>query len=281
MKNLKLNNGKEMPILGFGTFLMNDKKECETSVINAIESGYRLIDTAKAYGNEEYVGLGIKNSGINRENLFLTTKINFGDFEKEDCIKAVEDSLKKLQVEYIDLVLLHWPFGNTYSAYRVLEDYYKKGIIKSIGVSNYMPSQLIDLIKFNEIVPAVNQIEVNLHCQQNELREINKKYNVVTQAYAPFGQGKAEYLYDLPELKEIAQNHNKSTRQVALKYLIQNEVAVIPKSVHVDRIKSNLDVFDFTLEKDEMDIIKTLDKNTNLIGCSQDTKLAEFAMTWV
>ena len=281
MKYLKLNNGKEMPILGFGTFLINDKKECETSVINAIESGYRLIDTAKAYGNEEYVGFGIKNSGIKREDLFLTTKINFGDFEKEDCIKAVEDSLKKLQVEYIDLVLLHWPFGNTYSAYRVLEDYYKKGIIKSIGVSNYMPSQLIDLIKFNEIVPAVNQIEVNLHCQQNELREINKKYNVVTQAYAPFGQGKAEYLYDLPELKEIAQNHNKSTRQVALKYLIQNEVAVIPKSVHVDRIKSNLDVFDFTLEKDEMDIIKTLDKNTNLIGCSQDTKLAEFAMTWV
>ena len=281
MKYLKLNNGKEMPILGFGTFLINDKKECETSVINAIESGYRLIDTAKAYGNEEYVGFGIKNSGIKREDLFLTTKINFGDFEKEDCIKAVEDSLKKLQVEYIDLVLLHWPFGNTYSAYRVLEDYYKKGIIKSIGVSNYMPSQLIDLIKFNEIVPTVNQIEVNLHCQQNELREINKKYNVVTQAYAPFGQGKAEYLYDLPELKEIAQNHNKSTRQVALKYLIQNEVAVIPKSVHVDRIKSNLDVFDFTLEKDEMDIIKTLDKNTNLIGCSQDTKLAEFAMTWV
>ena len=260
---------------------MNDKKECETSVINAIESGYRLIDTAKAYGNEEYVGLGIKNSGINRENLFLTTKINFGDFEKEDCIKAVEDSLKKLQVEYIDLVLLHWPFGNTYSAYRVLEEYYKKGIIKSIGVSNYMPSQLIDLIKFNEIVPAVNQIEVNLHCQQNELREINKKYNVVTQAYAPFGQGKAEYLYDLPKLKEIAQNHNKSTRQVALKYLIQNEVAVIPKSVHVDRIKSNLDIFDFTLKKDEMDIIKTLDKNINLIGCSQDTNLAEFAMTWV
>lgn len=281
MKYLKLNNGKEMPILGFGTFLMNDKKECETSVINAIESGYRLIDTAKAYGNEEYVGLGIKKSGIKREDLFLTTKINFGDFEKEDCIKAVEDSLKKLQVEYIDLVLLHWPFGNTYSAYRVLEDYYKKGIIKSIGVSNYMPSQLIDLIKFNEIVPAVNQIEVNLHCQQNELREINKKYNVVTQAYAPFGQGKAEYLYDLPELREIAQNHNKSTRQIALKYLIQNEVAVIPKSVQVDRIKSNIDVFDFTLEKDEMDIIKTLDKNTNLIGCSQDTKLTEFAMTWV
>lgn len=281
MQKLKLNNGIEMPILGFGTFLMNDKKECEQSVINAIHTGYRLIDTAKAYGNEEYVGLGIKNSGVKREEIFLTTKINFGDFEHDACEKAVMDSLEKLQVEYIDMVLLHWPFGNTYSAYRVLEDFYKKGVIKAIGVSNYMPSQLIDLIKFNETVPAVNQIEVNLHCQQNELREINKKYNVVTQAYAPFGQGKAEYLYKLPELVEIAKNHNKTTRQVALKFLIQNDVAVIPKSVHIDRIKSNFEVLDFELTQEEMNIIKTLDKNQNLIGCSQDTKLAEFAMTWV
>lgn len=281
MQNLKLNNGKEMPVLGFGTFLMNDKKECEQAVIDAIQIGYKLIDTAKAYGNEESVGLGIKNSGIKREEIFLTTKINFGDFEHDACEKAVLDSLKKLQVEYIDMVLLHWPFGNTYSAYRVLEDFYKKGVIKAIGVSNYMPSQLIDIIKFNEIVPAVNQIEVNLHCQQNQLREINKKYNVVTQAYAPFGQGKAEYLYELPELVEIAQRHNKTTRQVALKYLIQNDVAAIPKSVHRERIKSNFDVFDFELTKEEMNTLKSLDKNENLIGCSQDTHLAEFAMTWV
>ena len=281
MQKLKLNNGIAMPILGFGTFLINDKKECETSVIKAIQSGYRLIDTAKAYGNEDAVGLGIKNSGIKREEIFLTTKINFGDFEHDACEKAIMDSVEKLQVEYIDMVLLHWPFGNTYCAYRVLEDFYKKGIIKAIGVSNYMPSQLIDLIKFNETVPAVNQIEVNLHCQQNELREINKKYDVATQAYAPFGQGKAEYLYELPELIEIAKNHNKSTRQVALKFLIQNEISVIPKSVHSDRIKANFDIFDFELTQEEMSTIKALDKNQNLIGCSQDTKLAEFAMTWV
>ncbi len=281
MQNLKLNNGIEMPILGFGTFLMNDKKECEQAVIDAIQIGYKLIDTAKAYGNEESVGLGIKNSGVKREEIFLTTKINFGDFEHDACEKAVLDSLRKLQVEYIDMVLLHWPFGNTYSAYRVLENFYKKGVIKAIGVSNYMPSQLIDIIKFNEIVPAVNQIEVNLHCQQNQLREINKKYNVVTQAYAPFGQGKAEYLYELPELVEIAQRHNKTTRQVALKFLIQNDVAAIPKSVHSERIKSNFDVFDFELTKEEMNTLKLLDKNENLIGCSQDTQLAEFAMTWV
>lgn len=281
MQTLKLNNGIDMPIIGFGTFLMHDKKECEQSIINAIQTGYRLIDTAKAYGNEDAVGLGIKNSGIKREEIFLTTKINFGDFESELCKKAVLDSLEKLQVEYIDMVLLHWPFGNTYAAYRVLEDFYKKGVIKAIGVSNYMPSQLIDLIKFNEIVPAVNQIEVNLHCQQKELREINKKYNVVTQAYAPFGQGKAEYLYELHELVEIAKNHNKTPRQVALKFLIQNGIAVIPKSVHIERIKSNFDVLDFELSQDEINEIKILDKNENLIGCSQDTKLAEFAMTWV
>lgn len=281
MQTLKLNNGIEMPILGFGTFLITDKNECEKTVINAIETGYRLIDTAKAYGNEEFVGFGVKHSGVKREDLFITTKINFGDFEKENCEKAVMDSLKKLQVDYIDLVLLHWPFGNTYAAYRVLENFNKKGIIKSIGVSNYMPSQIIDLIKFNEIVPAVNQIEINLHCQQKELREVNAKYNVTTQAYAPLGQGKAEYLYELPELVEIAKTHGKTTRQIALKFLMQNGIGIIPKSVHIDRIKENFDLFDFELSENEINVLKALDKNKNLIGCSQDRALAEFAMTWV
>ncbi len=281
MQTITLNNNVEMPILGFGTFLINDKNECERSVINAIQTGYRLIDTAKAYGNEDAVGLGIKNSGIKREELFVTTKINFGDFEKEDCEKALKDSFEKLQVDYIDMVLLHWPFGNTYAAYRVLEDFYERGLIRAIGVSNYMPSQLIDLIKFNKVVPAVNQIEVNLHCQQKELREINKKYNVATQAYAPLGQGKAEYLYELPVLVEIAKKYNKTPRQIALKFLIQNNISVIPKSVHTERIKENFDLFDFELNKEEMDIIYSLDKGKNLIGCSQDIALAEFAMTWI
>lgn len=281
MQTMKLNNGIEMPILGFGTFLITDKNECEKSVINAIQTGYRLIDTAKAYGNEDAVGLGIKSSGIKREELFVTTKINFGDFEKENCEKALKDSFEKLQLDYIDMVLLHWPFGNTYAAYRVLEDFYEKGLIKAIGVSNYMPSQLIDLIKFNKVVPAVNQIEVNLHCQQKELRKINAKYNVATQAYAPLGQGKAEYLYELPALVEIAQKYNKTTRQVALKFLIQNNISVIPKSVHLNRIKENFELFDFELNEDEISVISGLDKGKNLIGNSQDTALAEFAMTWV
>ncbi len=281
MQTIKLNNDVEMPILGFGTFLMTDKNECEHSVINAIQTGYKLIDTARAYGNEDAVGAGIKNSGIKREELFITTKINFGDFEKEDCEKALKDSFEKLQLDYIDMVLLHWPFGNTYAAYRVLENFYEKGLIRAIGVSNYMPSQLIDLIKFNKIVPAVNQIEVNLHCQQKELREINEKYNVETQAYAPLGQGKAEYLYELPILKQIAEKHNKTPRQIALKFLIQNNISVIPKTVHIERIKENFNLFDFKLDKDEIDLISKLDKGKNLIGNSQDTALAEFAMTWV
>lgn len=281
MQTITLNNNVEMPILGFGTFLIQDKDECERSVINAIQTGYRLIDTAKAYGNEDAVGMGIKNSGAKREDIFITTKINFGDFEKEDCEKALKDSFEKLRVDYIDMVLLHWPFGNTYSAYRVLESFYEKGLIKAIGVSNYMPSQLIDLIKFNKVVPAINQIEVNLLCQQKELREINKRYNVATQAYAPLGQGKAEYLYELPALIEIAEKYNKTTRQIALKYLVQNQISVIPKSVHIERIKENFDIFDFELDKNEMNIIESLDKGKNLIGCSQDTALAEFAMTWV
>lgn len=281
MKTITLNNNVEMPILGFGTFLINDKNECERSVISAIQTGYRLIDTAKAYGNEDAVGLGIKNSGIKREELFITTKINFGDFEKEDCKKALKDSFEKLQLEYIDLVLLHWPFGNTYAAYRILEDFYERGLIRAIGVSNYMPSQLVDLIKFNKVVPAVNQIEVNLHCQQKELREINKKYNVATQAYAPLGQGKAEYLYELPALVEIAKKYNKTPRQIALKFLIQNNISIIPKSVHIERIMENFDLFNFNLSKEEIDIITKLDKCKNLIGNSQDIALAEFAMTWV
>lgn len=192
--------------------------------------------------------------------LMFTTKINFGDFEKDDCEKALKDSFEKLQVEYIDMVLLHWPFGNTYAAYRVLEDFYKKGLIRAIGVSNYMPSQLTDLIKFNKVVPAVNQIEVNLHCQQKELREINKKYNVVTQAYAPLGQGKAEYLYEMPALVEIAKKYNKTPRQIALKFLIQNNISVIPKSVHIERIKENFALFDFELSKEKWKLLHHLIK---------------------
>lgn len=209
MKKIKLNNGVEMPEIGFGTFLITDEKECEESVINAIQTGYRLIDTAQAYGNEAAVGSGIRQSGIKRGDLFLTTKVWFRSYEREDCKRSIAESLKKLQTDYLDLALLHWPFGNTYAAYRALEELYEQGVIRAIGVSNYMPSQLVDLINFNEVVPAVNQIEVNLLCQQAELTRVDEKYGVATQAYAPFGQGRADYMYELAEVVEIAENHHK------------------------------------------------------------------------
>lgn len=248
MQTMKLNNGVEMPILGFGTFLINGE-ECAKAVETAIKIGYRLIDTAQGYGNEEFIGQGIKNSGIDRKELFITTKLWLKNYETEDCKKSLDESLEKLCVNYLDLVILHWPFGNTYAAYRVLQDYYEQGKIRAIGVSNYMPSQLVDLINFNKIVPALNQIETNLLCQQHELHEIMKKYNVAHQAYSPFRQGKADEMFENPIIVEIAKKYNKTARQVALKFLIQCEVGVIPKTINADRMKENLNVFDFELTK--------------------------------
>lgn len=279
MQTMKLNNGIEMPILGFGTFLINGE-ECAKAVETAIKTGYRLIDTAQGYGNEEFVGQGIKNSGIDRKELFITTKLWFKNYETVDCKKSLGESFKKLGVDYLDLVILHWPFGNTYAAYRVLQDYYKQGRIKAIGVSNYMPSQLVDLINFNEVVPAVNQIETNLLCQQQELHEIMKKYNVIHQAYSPFGQGKANEMFENPIIVEIAKKYNKTARQVALKFLIQCEVGVIPKTINADRMKENLDVFDFELTKDEIEKLKTIDTKIPLIGSSQNYLVAESCVNW-
>lgn len=280
MKKIKLNNGIEMPEIGFGTFLITDEKECEEAVINAIQTGYRLIDTAQAYGNEAAVGSGIRQSGIKRGDLFLTTKVWFRSYEREDCKRSIAESLKKLQTDYLDLALLHWPFGNTYAAYRALEELYEQGVIRAIGVSNYMPSQLVDLINFNEVVPAVNQIEVNLLCQQAELTRVDEKYGVATQAYAPFGQGRADYMYELAEVVEIAKNHHKTPRQIALRFLLQRGIAVIPKSTHKNRQEENIDVFDFELTDTEMEKLRQIDTGKNLIGCSQDFAVAEFAMTW-
>lgn len=279
MKKIILNNGVEMPQLGFGTFQINGA-DCERAVAQALEVGYRLIDTAQAYGNEEFVGNGIKNSGINREEIFLTTKIWFRNFETEDCRKSLAESLKKLQTDYLDLVLLHWPFGNTYAAWRVLEEFNAAGIIKAIGVSNYMGSQLIDIVNFNKVVPTVNQVEINLVCQQKNLSTWHKKFNIAPQAYAPFGQGKADEMFEGDEIKKIAEKYSKTPRQVALRFLIQKGISVIPKTVRVERMKENLNVFDFELTADEMKILENLDKGMPLIGSSQDPLKAEFAMTW-
>ena len=284
MLTKKLNNGVEMPMLGFGTYQVTDPEECKNSVLTAIRAGYRLIDTAVAYGNEEAVGAGIKaalDEGIvKREDLFITTKMWFRAYETEDCRNAMEESLRKLGLEYIDMVLLHWPFGNVYAAWRVLEEYYEAGKIRAIGVSNMEADRLIDLITFNKVKPALNQIETHLYCQRLAEKVWLQKYEVAHQAYAPLGQGRANEMFSEAAVKEIAAKYGKTPAQVLLRFLIQSDVAVIPKSVHEERIKENLDIFDFELAADEMDTLKKLDKASPMIGRPEEPDKVEFAMTW-
>lgn len=281
MKTIKLNNGVEMPMLGFGTFQITDQKQCEESVISAINAGYRLIDTAEAYGNEKFVGNAIKKCGIERNELFITTKLNFNHFETETAIETIQKSLENLQTDYIDLVLLHWGFGNRYAAWRVLEDFYKQGKIRAIGVSNFEPDMLIDLINFNKVKPAVNQIETHLYCQRKSVHEWENKYDVAHHAYAPLGQGRAKEMFEEKTVIAIAEKYGKTPVQVLLRYQIENGVIVIPKSVHENRIKENIDIFDFSLTKEEIVSLSALDKNEPMIGRPEAPDFTEFAMTWV
>ena len=279
-----LNNGIKMPMLGYGTFQVTDAAECKNSVLEAIRAGYRLIDTAQAYGNEEAVGAGIKaalNEGLcTRSELFITTKAWFRSFETEDCRKSLDESMKKLGVKYIDMVLLHWAFGNVYAAWRVLEEYYKAGKIKAIGVSNMEADRFIDLINFNEVKPALNQIETHLYCQRLEEKEWLEKYGIAHQAYSPLGQGRANEMFSEPAVKELAEKYGKMPAQVLLRFLVQSDVAVIPKSVHTERIRENIDIFDFELTEDEMLSLQALDKAAPMIGNPEAPEKVEFAMTW-
>ena len=280
----ELNNGIKMPMLGYGTYQVTDAAECKNSVLEAIRAGYRLIDTAQAYGNEEAVGAGIKaalDEGVcTREELFITTKVWFHSYETEDCRRSLDESMKKLGVEYIDMVLLHWAFGNVYAAWRVLEEYYKAGKIKAIGVSNMEADRFIDLITFNEVKPAVNQIETHLYCQRLEEKEWLAKYGIAHQAYASLGQGRANEMFTEPAVSELAEKYGKTPAQVLLRFLVQSDVAVIPKSVHTERIKENIDIFDFELTEDEMLSLQALDKAAPMIGDPENPEKVEFAMTW-
>ena len=281
MKTIKLNNGVEMPMIGFGTFQITHPKQCEECVISAIKAGYRLIDTAEAYGNEQFIGNALKKCGIERNKLFITTKLNFNHFETESAIETLNKSLENLQTDYIDLVLLHWGFGNRYAAWRVLEDFYKQGKIRAIGVSNFEPDMLIDLINFNEVKPAVNQIETHLYCQRKLVHEWESKYGIAHQAYAPLGQGKAREMFEEKAVIAIAKKYGKTPAQILLRYQIENDVIVIPKSVHEEKIKENIDIFDFSLTKEEIDMLAALDKDVPMIGKPEVPEFTEFAMTWV
>ena len=278
MEYVKLNNGIEMPQLGLGTFQSNDATLCKKTILNALSLGYRMIDTAQGYGNEKYIGEALAKTDVPREELFIVTKVWFKNYE--DCRQSVLRSMEDLCVEYLDLVLLHWPFGNTYRAWRDLEALYAEGRIRAIGVSNYNADRLIDLIQYNKVVPAVNQIEINLQSQQQENREWMEKLGVQPMGYAPFGQGRLNDLYTDPALTAIAQKHGKTTRQVALRYQLQLGIVIIPKTVSPDRLKENIDVFDFELSAGDMQTLSHMDKAQPLIGNPQNPDLVEFSAQW-
>ncbi len=275
MMYVELNNGIKMPILGYGVFQITDPKECERCVLDAIDVGYRLIDTAQAYGNEEAVGKAIKKSGVPREELFITTKVWISNAGYENAKKSVEESLRKLQLDYLDLLLIHQPFNDYYGTYRAMEELHKEGKIKAIGVSNFYPDRLIDLIKFNEIVPTVNQVETHVFNQQVKAQEVMKKYGVQIQAWAPFAEGKNN-LFSNETLKAVGDKYNKSIAQVALRYLIQRGVSVLPKSVNKERMKQNFDVFNFELAEEDMNLIATLDKEESLFFSHYDPETVEY-----
>ncbi|MBO4620024.1 MAG: aldo/keto reductase [Victivallales bacterium] len=275
MEYLTLANGMQMPILGFGTYLITDAGECTRSVATAVENGYRLIDTAQVYGNEAAVGEAIRACGIPRDELFLITKLWFDSYETTAAQRAIGESLKKLGTDYLDMVLLHWPYGDTYAAWRVLEEFHERGVIRALGVSNYTPDRLVDLMHFHRVAPVLNQIEVNLWCQRQAECPWHEKLGVAMQAYAPMGRKRPPEYFDDPVLVDLGQKYNKSVRQIMLRFLIQNGVAVIPKSVHPERIRENIQVFDFSLNAQEMAMLATFDRAEPLIGDPQNPNRVE------
>lgn len=274
MKNIKLNNGVEMPMLNFGVFQI-PQEETKESVINALKVGYRGIDTAQSYFNEKEVGDGIKESGIPREEIFITTKIWIENYGYDKCKKSVEESLERLQTSYIDLVLLHQPFSDYYGAYRALEELYEEGKIKAIGVSNFYADRLADICLFErKVIPAVNQIETNPFNARYKDQEVAEKYGTHIMAWAPFGEGKNNMFIN-PTLGEIGNKYGKSSAQVILRWLIQRGVIIACKSTHLERIKQNFEVFDFELTNEDMEKIKGLDTGDSLFFNHQDPNMVE------
>ena len=275
MQNVKLNNGVEMPILGFGVFQVKDLDECERSVRDAIDVGYRLIDTAQSYGNEEAVGKAIKNSNVKREELFIATKLWIQSDGYEGAKKAFENSLKKLQLDYLDLYLIHQPFGDVYGEWKAMQELYKEGRVKVIGVSNFHPDRLIDLIIHNEIIPAVNQIETHPFHQQIETQKFLQENNVQIESWGPFAEGKNN-LFQNELLASIGKKYNKTIAQVVIRWLTQRGVVAIPKSVRKERMEENFNIFDFELSNDDMEAIKTLDTNASLFFDHRDPGMVKW-----
>lgn len=275
MQKVILNNGVEMPILGFGVFQVPDLKECEESVLAALEIGYRLIDTAASYLNETAVGKAIVKSGIARQELFITTKVWVQDNGYEKTKKAFEKSLNKLQLDYLDLYLIHQPFGDVHGSWRAMEELYKSGKVKAIGVSNFQPDRVMDIIAFNEIVPAINQIETHPFNQQIETQKFLIENKVKIESWGPFAEGKNN-IFQNDMLRAIGRKYIKSTAQVILRWLIQRGVIAIPKSVRIERIEENFNIFNFELSNDDMEAIKTLDMRTSSFFDHRDPEIIKW-----
>jgi 2,5-diketo-D-gluconate reductase A len=278
MQKVTLNNGVEMPILGFGVFQMQDENECEQAVYDAIMAGYRLIDTAASYLNEEAVGRAIKRSGVLREELIITTKLWVQDAGYESTKKAFANSLKRLQLDYLDLYLIHQPFGDVYGSWRAMEELYREGKIRAIGVSNFYPDRLTDFIIHNEVTPAVNQVETHVFNQQIESAKLMKENNVQIESWGPFAEGKNN-MFQNEILVSIAENYNKSVAQVVLRWLTQRGVVAIPKSVRKERIIENFNIFDFELSQEDMEKIATLDTKQSLFFSHQDPEMVKWIGT--
>lgn len=279
MNYITLSNGIKMPILGYGVYQVT-KEECERCVTEALKTGYRLIDTAQSYFNEAEVGTAILKSGIERNEIFLTTKVWIENYGYENCRKSVLESMSKLKTDYIDLCLLHQPFNDVYGAYRALEDLYSEGKLRAIGISNFYPDRMIDIASFSRIKPMVNQIEVHPLYQQNNAKKWHDKYDVQIEAWAPFGEGR-NGIFELPQIKEIADRHNKTVAQIILRWHIQRGIIVIPKTVHIERIKENFNIFDFELSEKEMYDISKLDTNKSAFFSHTDPNMTEWFVRMV
>ncbi len=279
MEYVTLNNGIRMPLVGFGVFQIEGEGECKRCVLDALDAGYRLIDTAQAYYNEEAVGLALEETSVPREEIFLTTKVWVTEFGYERTRASVLESMRKLRVEYLDLVLIHQCLSDYYGAYRALEDLYDEGKVRAIGVSNFSAERMADIATFNRVVPAVNQVETHLFWQQHELHKWMEKYHVQHEAWGPLAQHRIGEVISNPVLAEIAEKHGKTPGQVALRHTVQRGIVVIPKSVKKSRMLENIDLFDFELSDEEMGRIDAIDEDRSLWCAYEDPMIVEYAMS--
>ena len=278
MQTIKLNNGIEMPVLGYGVFQVSPE-ECERCVLDAISTGYRLIDTAQAYYNEEGVGNAVTRCGVPRNELFLTTKIWISNAGETNAARSIDESLRKLHTDYIDLLLIHQPFSDYPGTWRAMEKAVKDGKVRAIGLSNFYPDRFVDMAEYAEIKPAVNQLKTNVFSQQGEAEAEMNLYDTHIMAWAPLAQGNPELLTN-PVLTALAERYNKTVQQVALRYLIQRSIIAIPKSTHTERMKQNLDVFDFALTPEDMESIRPLDKPDDFRWSHRNPELVKFLLNY-